>query len=200
MPFLAGVALLFRGYNSLRNLKIMYPVEVVRDANSSRTDTIYHKVETLPLFDVKGDSLNFEFTQDNYLVTRFTLGDLAYARKQITYLSNLLDLHSGIKIVVLFQGEKFYEFLIEDDMKLLSRKPRLNFFGFSNENSDKVLRAFYPEGFNEEEYSLVDINGHIRAQFNIEDARDVKKRKNLLKLLDLEFPEKKIKTVEQIKE
>ena len=64
----------------------------------------------------------------------------------------------------------------------------------------KQVAELYPEGYNNEEYTLVDSKSHIRAQFNIEDARDIKKRVNILKLLDREFYQYKKTEVEQFRE
>lgn len=200
LPFLIGVALLFRGYNSLRNLTTLYPVEIVNADNPAKADTIYHVVGNLDLINIEGSQEEVAFSGKHVLVAKFSLGDLAYARKQLTYISYLLERHSGITVMFLFQGENFKDFLEKDDYSLLERRDRLKFYGYSNAVSEKVSKAFYPEGEIDEEYTLVDANGNIRVHFNIEDTRDVKKRVNILKLLDLEFPERKIKTVEQLRE
>ena len=70
---------------------------------------------------------------------------------------------------------------------------------FGKLDKDYVNQSLYPEGYNNEEYTLVDSKSHIRAQFNIEDARDIKKRVNILKLLDREFYQYKKTEVEQFR-
>lgn len=187
LPFLAGVALLFVGFNSLRNLKTYYPTGIEINKETKEMDSVYHVVPELELWTLDGDSIEYTFKGKPQLVINFTLGDLPYARKQMAYIDYLLERHSGINVLVLFQGKNFKDFLIEDDLKLFERNPRMSAFGYKKSHAELVSKAFYPEGYTEEEYSLVDLEGHIRSQFNIEDTRFVKKHAlQILKLLDQE--------------
>lgn len=187
LPFLAGVVLLFIGFNSLRNLKTYYPLGVEINQETKEMDSVYHVVPDLAFWDLNGDSIIYSFQEKPVLVINFTLGDLPYARKQMSYADHLTERHSGINILIMFQGRNFKEFLIEDDLKLFERNERMSVVGYDKSNSEIVSKAFYPNGYTNEEYTLVDIEGHIRSQFNIEDTRFVKKHAlQILKLLDKE--------------
>lgn len=178
----------------------MYPIEVVTDSTSLESDTIYHQLGEFTFWNMEDMCENVKFEGKHFLISKFTMGDLPYARKQLTYLTSLMERHSGINVVVLFQGQNFRDFLIEDDLKLLDRFDRLSYYSFGKLDKDYVNQSLYPEGYNNEEYTLVDSKSHIRAQFNIEDARDIKKRVNILKLLDREFYQYKKTEVEQFRE
>ena len=193
--------MLFRGFNSLRNLAVLYPISTEINEETKEQETVYYKVPEYTVKNLEGKEVKPDYLDSmEYLVAMFDVKDMAFARKQIAYADFLTVRHSGINIVFLWNNNNPSSFLIEDDYKLLERNNRLHFYTYPDSLKENYLSYYYPNDSVPGDYTLVDRNHHIRAYFDLEDAREPKKKLNILKLLDREFFKNERIRVEQNKD
>ena len=195
------MALLYRGFNSLRDLAVLYPIGTEINEQTKEQETTYYKVPEYSVKNLDGETVRPEYLDSiEYLMALFDVKDMAFARKQIAYADYLTVRHSGITVVFLWNNDDPSSFLISDDYKLLERNKRIKFFTYPDSLKEDYLSFYYPNDSLPGDYTLVDRNRHIRAYFDLEDAREPKKKINILKLLDREFFKNERIRLEQNKE
>ncbi len=202
MPFLIGVVLLFVGYNSLRNLAVLYPVGVEINEVTKELDSVYYEVPNYQVVDINGNTITpFYLDSIEYMITFLDVNEMAKSQEQIVYMDYLQERHDGINCVVVWNNNNAHSFLIEDDYKLLERNKRLHYVFEDEKGIEKIKSLYYPKGEVLGKYTLVDRNKHIRVHLDMNEAKDAKTEVlNVVKLLDKEFYKNERIKVEQKKD